>query len=406
MMVQCRSCDNSALKTFLSFGEMPLANRLLKPTNLILEEPLYPLDIAVCSDCGLTQLTENVPPNVLFDEYVYFSSNSETMLLSSKKLVDRLMPSLNKKAKIIEIASNDGYLLKNYLVEGFLNVTGIEPAKNIAEYANHSGVNTISEYFSFKLAQELSQKEGKAEIIHANNVMAHVPSINDFVQGLKILLSENGRAIIEVPYLKNLIEHCEFDTIYHEHVFYFSVLALKNVFEKHDLEIFNIEKLSIHGGSLRVYVGHKNCFDIRPIVNELLNEEKDLEIDKFEYFSNFKNIILNLKKDLLDLLTSLKSSGHRIAAYGASAKGSTLLNYFGIGSNFLDFVVDRNIHKHGLHMAGNKLPIYAPQRLIDHKIPYTLLLTWNFSEEILHQQKQYRDSGGKFIIPIPRLQVV
>lgn len=402
--MHCRSCHENIV-SILSLGKMPLANRLLKKEQLHELEPKFNLELMLCENCGLVQLKDIVPPQDLFDEYLYYSSNSETMVQSVAKLIEKLAPSLPKNAKIIEIASNDGYLLKHYINKS-IEVLGIEPAQNIAEYAIKQGIPTKCEYFSLALAKELVNEGIQADIIHANNVMAHVPSINDFVEGLKILLKPSGQAIIEVPYLLNLINHCEFDTIYHEHVFYFSLLPLNSLLNRHNLLISNVEEIPIHGGSLRLYIKHKDAAEVSQNTLNFLAKEKELGINKADYYKEFSCHIHDLKNKLLALLQSFKKEGKQIAAYGASAKGSTLLNFFGIGRDIIEYIVDRSPVKQNYFMSGTHIPIYSPEFLLKEKTPYTLLLTWNFAEEILKQQQSYRDEGGKFIIPIPELEIV
>lgn len=403
--MKCRSCENQKTVSIFPLGKMPLANRLLKSEQLKTNEPKYNLEVMFCEACGLVQLKDIVPPQELFDEYLYFSSNSETMVQSAATLTDKISVSLPNDARVIEIASNDGYLLQHYINKN-IEVLGIEPAKNIADYALKKGIPTRCEYFSIRFAEQLVSENIQADVIHANNVMAHVPDLNDFALGIKKLLKINGQAIIEVPYLLNLIEHCEFDTIYHEHVFYFSLLPLTILFERHDLVISDVEEIPIHGGSLRLYVKHKNAAEVSQRVKDLLANEKHIGLDKLSYFQNFTNRVLNLKNELLSLLHSLKKTGKKVAAYGASAKGSTLLNFFNIGNDLIDYIVDRSPVKQGYHMSGVHLPIYSPEFLLQDKPCYLLLLTWNFAEEILKQQQSYRDHGGKFIIPIPNLEVV
>jgi SAM-dependent methyltransferase len=403
--MNCRSCENDNVVSIFSLGNMPLANRLLKHEQLKEIEPKYNLEIALCQSCGLVQLTDIVSPEVLFNEYLYFSSNSETMIQSAKKLVESLIPTLSNNSLAIEIASNDGYLLQHYMKKN-IQVLGIEPAKNIADCALIKGIPTRCEYFSKNFAHSLTQEGIQADIIHANNVMAHVPNINDFVAGIKILLKTTGQAIIEVPYLLNLIKHSEFDTIYHEHVFYFSLLPLQALFKRHQLNIQHVEEIAIHGGSLRLFIRHENGNVSSEAVQKLISNEINLGITNVKYYHHFSHQISILKEKLLILLQNLKNQGHKIAAYGASAKGSTLLNFFGIGKNYLDFIVDRSPAKQNYYMSGTHIPIFHPDFLLSKKIPYTLLLTWNFSQEILMQQQNYRNQGGQFIIPIPKLEIV
>lgn len=404
--MNCRSCGNKNIQSIFSFGEIPLANRLLKAEQLSETEPRYNLEIMLCEGCGLVQLKDIIDPAVLFSDYLYFSSNAVTMLESVSNLIDKLTPTLPKGAKIVEIASNDGYLLQYYQNKGF-DVLGIEPAKNIAEYANAKGITTQCEFFTEELADILREKQHlQADIIHANNVMAHVPDINDFALGIKKLLASNGQAIIEVPYLLNLINNIQFDTIYHEHVYYFSLSPLLALFSRHGLMIFDVEQIPVHGGSLRIYVGHEGQHVTSQAVSDMHKNECQLNIKQHSYYQAFANRIASLKTTLCDQLNLLKKQNNRIAAYGASAKGTTLLNYFGIGNDIIDFVVDLSPIKHGYHTPGTHLKINPVEYLSTEKIDYTLLLTWNFSEEILKQQEEYRAKGGKFILPLPEVSVI
>lgn len=405
MFIGCRSCKAETLSSIFSLGQMPLANCLLKADQLNQVEPKYHLEIMLCEDCGLVQLKDIVNPTHLFDEYLYFSSNSDTMTQSAKQLVQKIIPNLKHEPLVVEIASNDGYLLKHYINQG-IPVLGIEPAKNIAEHAIQLGVPTQCEYFTADLARRLVAGNKQADVIHANNVMAHVPDLNDFVEGIKLLLKSQGQAVIEVPYLLNLINHCEFDTIYHEHVFYFSLLPLQQLFTRHQLVISDVDEIDIHGGSLRLYIKHASESVMSVSAKQLLDKEKVLGMDKIEYYHAFSQRIYDLKRELILLLESLKQKGQKIAAYGASAKGSTLLNFFGIGTELIDYIVDRSPAKQGYFMSGVHIPIYSPEFLLEQQTPYTLLLTWNFATEILKQQQAYRNQGGKFIVPIPDLQVV
>lgn len=401
--MHCRSCHIAKLVSILPLGKLPLANRLLQKHQLNEKEPRYNLELMLCTVCGLVQLKDLVSPKKLFTEYLYFSSNSDTMVQSAAQLVEKLSQTLPTQATVIEIASNDGYLLQHYVKKN-TRVLGIEPAKNIAAVANAKMIPTRCAFFNAALAQQLNKENCLADIIHANNVMAHIPDVNDFVQGLKILLKDTGLVIIEVPYLLDLIEHCEFDTIYHEHVYYFSLTCLKYIFEKQGLCIVDVEKIAMHGGSLRVFIKHAGAQNVQERVTKILEHERAMQLHQASFFSAFLQKIQQLKLELLELLTALKASGQKIAAYGASAKGATLLNYFGIDQNLLDFVVDRSPAKQGFYMPGVQLPIYAPEELLIQKPDYALLLTWNFAEEILAQQTAYR-ACGRFIIPIPQIRI-
>ncbi|HXM50325.1 MAG TPA: class I SAM-dependent methyltransferase [Pyrinomonadaceae bacterium] len=404
--VQCRSCGQPDLELVLSLGNTPLANSLITEEQLNQPESTYPLDLAFCPQCSLVQITETVPPEELFREYLYFSSFSDTMLQHAREIVQRTLKArrLGAKSLAVEIASNDGYLLQYYKEAG-IPVLGIEPAVNVARVAQEErGVRTLTEFFNAETARQLVEQGEQADVIHANNVLAHVADLNGFVEGLGILLREGGVAIIEVPYVKDLIDRCEFDTIYHEHLCYFSLTSLDRLCQRHGLLIQDVEHLQIHGGSLRVFVGKDR--NQSAAVRDLLDEEAGWGVSYPGFYRGFARRVEELKRSLRTFIFDLKNKQQRLAAYGAAAKGSTLLNYFQIGKEALDFVVDRSTYKQGRYMPGVHLQIYSPAKLLEEMPPYVLLLTWNFAHEILEQQAEYRRRGGRFIIPVPDLRVV
>jgi SAM-dependent methyltransferase len=403
----CRSCGATEHQLVLDLGLQPLANNLLTPADLASPEPKFPLCVAVCESCWLMQITETVPPVKLFGEYLYFSSFSDALLGHAKTAAERYLRefALGRDSFVIEIASNDGYLLKNFVAAG-VPCLGIEPAANIARVAREKGVETIAEFFNLAMARELSGEGRFADLILGNNVFAHAPAINDFVAALAKVLKPHGRAILEFPYACDLVEHREFDTIYHEHVFYFTLTALMPLFARHGLELFHVEHLEIHGGSLRLFAAHRDAEAVRDSIGELLAEEHRRGVASPGFYEGFAREVHRIRHDLCKLFARLKSEGRSIAAYGASAKGSTLLNYYGIDRETLDFVADRSPHKQGRLTPGTHLPIVPAEELLRRRPDYTLLLTWNFAEEILRQQQAYRDAGGKFIVPLPEVRVL
>ncbi len=409
---QCRSCGRGDLVPVLSLGRMPLANAFLRPEQLRQPEETYPLDLAFCPGCTLAQITETVPPERLFREYLYLSSFSDTALRNAALLAERMTAwrRLGAASLVVEIASNDGYLLQQYRHRG-IPVLGIEPALNVARVAEARGVRTLSEFFGEALARQLSADGDQADVIHAHNVLAHVADLNGVVAGVRALLKSDGVAVVEVPYLKDLIDHVEFDTIYHEHLCYFSFTALDCLFRRHGLRLADVERIPVHGGSLRVLVQHHNDLTpangrCSPSVRCLLEQEAAWGVHQAASYCDFVSKVSALRRDLHALLRELRAAGRRIAAYGASAKGSTLLNSLGIGRETLDFVVDRSTVKQGRYTPGSHLPIYAPDMLLEAQPDYVLLLSWNWADEILAQQAEYRRRGGRFIIPVPNVQVV
>jgi C-methyltransferase C-terminal domain/Putative zinc binding domain/Methyltransferase domain len=403
----CRSCGAGGLELILSLGRSPLANALLSAEQLDRPEPAYPLELAFCPHCTLVQILETVPPEQLFRDYLYFSSFSDTMVEHAAGLVRELIArhGLNGDSLVIEAASNDGYLLRHYRAAG-IPVLGIEPAVQAAEVAHtRHGIDTCAEFFTEELARRLRDEGRRPRVFHAHNVLAHVADLNGFSAGMALLLAGGGVGIVEVPYVKDLVDRCEFDTIYHEHLCYFSLTALCRLFGRHGLVVQDAERIAIHGGSLRLTVVPAGGEDPSARTDDLLRQEAEWGLDRLDFYLGLARRVAAAKAALCGLLGDLKRRGNRLAAYGASAKGSVLLNYCGIGRDLLEFVVDRSTVKQGRYMPGVRLPIHAPARLLEAMPDYVLLLTWNFAEEILRQQGEYRRRGGRFILPVPEARV-
>jgi SAM-dependent methyltransferase len=402
----CRSCGSTELSIFLSLGNLPLSDGFLEARQLVDNEPRYPLDVAFCATCSLVQILETVPPEELFGaDYPYFSSFTDTLLRHSEANVKERIAErkLGSGSLVVELASNDGYLLQYYQADG-VPVLGIDPAPGPVAAARAKGIETLQAFFGLDFAKQLAAEGRRADVIHANNVLAHVADTNGFVAGIATLLKDTGVAVIECPYVKDLIEHGEFDTIYHEHLCYFSVTALRALFSRHGLYITRVVPLSIHGGSLRVFVEKQN----RPeqSVHDYIESEQRLGLDRLDYYADFSNRVNQIRTELNELLQGLKERKARIVGYGAAAKGTIMLNYVGIGQETLDFVADRNTHKQGRYIPGVRLPIASPERVLAEQPDYVLILPWNFKDEIMAQQAEYRRRGGKFIVPVPRPTII
>ena len=398
----CRSCESKNLLSFLDLGETPLSDRLVDADAENEPEPTFPLQVAFCPACSLVQILETVDPELLFTgDYPYYSSFSDAFVAHARANALELIEQreLDSRSLCVELASNDGYLLQNFVAAG-IPVLGIDPAPGPVEAARAKGVETLQEFFTADLAMRLRDDGKRADVILGNNVLAHVADTNGFVAGVRTLLSSSGVGVFEFPYVRDLIEKTEFDTIYHEHLCYFSATAIRALFERHGLYLNDVRRLPIHGGSLRIYVEPRP--DPSPAVTALLAEERALCMDDFGHYEMFAERVLELKHELRLALQGIKLNGERIAAYGAAAKGATLLNFFEIDASMIDFVVDRNVHKHGKFMPGVRIPIRSPEALLTEMPDCVLLLTWNFQKEILAQQAEYRARGGRFLIPIPK----
>jgi len=405
-IAKCRSCNQGGLTVFLDLGEKPPSDRILTKEMLAKPEPFYPLEVAFCPHCSLVQILATVPAEDLFtDGYEYYSSFIPSLMRHSRENVLDLIESrkLGSDSLAIELASNDGYLLKNYVKFG-IPVLGIDPAPGQAKAAEKVGVPTINDFFTTALAAKLRSEGKRADVVHANNVLAHVADTNGFVEGIRLILKDTGLAVIEVPYVRELIDHCEFDTIYHEHLCYFSVTALDNLFRLHGLYLNDVKRIAIHGGSLRLYVELKE--NVGDNVKRLIDAETKEKMNRIDYYENFAGKVSTLKNELYQLLHKLKNDGKRIAAYGAAAKGTMMINYVDIGIDLLDFVVDRNTHKHGKYMPGKHIPIFETEKLRSDMPDYVLILAWNFADEIMEQQKEYYHKGGRFIVPVPDPRIV
>lgn len=404
----CRSCGASLERTFVDLGMSPLANSYIKPGQTNRMEPFYPLHVYVCEACLLVQLEQFSTPQDIFSDYAYFSSFSDSWLAHARAYVDMIVRrfGFDRNSKVVEIASNDGYLLKNFVARG-IPVLGVEPAANVAEVARGEGVNTRVAFFGEKTARGLTDEGWAADLIIGNNVLAHVPDLNDFVSGLKVLLKPAGVITMEFPHLLQLVEQNQFDTIYHEHFSYFSFIAVERVFARHGMKLFDVEELQTHGGSLRIYVCHDGD-TTKPVetqAKELKSREETIGFGNLSHYLSFGPRVEETKRKLLTFLIAAKEEGKRVVGYGAPAKGNTLLNYCGIRTDFIDYTVDRSPHKQGHFLPGVHIPIYEPERVRATRPDYLLMLPWNIREEVMHQMNYIREWGGKFVVPIPEVRV-
>ena len=406
--ITCRFCGTLVTHSFCDLGMSPLSNAYRSEEQLQQMEPFYPLHAYVCGSCYLVQLQEFESPEHIFSDYAYFSSYSDSWLEHARVYAEQMIErfGLDSNSQVIEIASNDGYLLQYFKKKG-ISVLGVEPAENVARFAQDKGISTLIKFFSIQTARELAGDNKQADLLLGNNVLAHVPDINDFVGGLKVLLKPNGTITLEFPHLLRLIEGNQFDTIYHEHFSYLSFITVEKVFAKHGLVLFDVEELTTHGGSLRIFAKHAE--DKGKSVEESVKRVKDCELrvglSKMRTYSAFESRVKETKCKLLEFLIAAKRDGKTVAGYGAPAKGNTLLNYCGIRTDFVDYTVDRSPHKQGSFLPGSHIPIYSPDMVKEMKPDYLFILPWNLKDEIMEQMFYIRDWGGKFVVPIPEVKV-
>lgn len=404
----CRFCQTPLSQSFVDLGVSPLSNSYLTAAQLNSMEPFYPLQAYVCTACWLVQLQEVESPESIFRDYAYFSSYSETWLAHARRYVDLMVErfSLGHESQVVEIASNDGYLLQ-YFKERQVPVLGIEPAANVAAVAIARGIPTLTRFFGLDTAKELKGKRVLADLVVGNNVLAHVPDLNGFVAGLALVLKPNGVVTMEFPHLLRLIQENQFDTVYHEHLSYFSFCAAQKVFAHHGLTLFDVEELPTHGGSLRIYARHESDGSkaITSRTTELKERELRSGLNTLAPYSTFEAKVRATKRALLDLVIHVKGAGKSLVGYGAPAKGNTLLNYCGIRTDFLEYTVDASPHKQGRFLPGTHIPIYHPDRICETRPDYVLILPWNIRDEIMKQMSFVRDWGGAFVVPIPEVTV-
>lgn len=403
---RCRFCGKPLTQIFADLGTSPVANSYISDESFA-GEKIFPLRVHVCGSCKLVQAEEYETPDNIFTEYAYFSSTSQPWLEHCKKYCYQMQNQLhlNEDSFVVEVASNDGYLLKNF-VEHRIPVLGVEPARNVAETARENGVPTRCEFFGKRSAEQIVKEYGQADLLIGNNVLAHVPDLHDFIGGLYILLAEDGVLTMEFPHLLRLIEDCQFDTIYHEHFYYYSLLAVQHIFAHFGLTVFDVEELQTHGGSLRIYACRKESKRavVSHAVTSVLKQEREAHLDGMQVYQDFNQHIQQVKRDALSYLIHEKNAGKRIAAFGAAAKGNTFLNYCGIGRDFIDFVVDDTPYKQGMFLPGSRLPICPREKLVEEKPDIVLILPWNWADEIVHQIGFVKQYGGELVTLIPKLK--
>ena len=406
-MASCRFCNTALARPFVDLGTSPLCESYVSQESFNHAEPFYPLRVFICPHCFLVQLEEFVPAEAIFSEYAYFSSYSDSWVEHARAYCADTVSELGlgPHSFVVEIASNDGYLLQ-HLVRAGVPALGVEPAGNVARTAIGKGVPTLVEFFGTATARRICDEHRQADLIVANNVLAQVPGLNDFVAGLRLLLKPGGVITAEFPHLVRLIEEHQFDTIYHEHFSYFSFFAIERILAAHGLAVYRVQTLSTHGGSLRVWAAHADESRAEePSVDALRQLETDFGIDRVETYERFDERVRETKRELLAFLIEARRSGKRIAGYGAPGKGNTLLNYCGVRTDFIDFTVDRNPYKQGKFLPGTRIPIFAPERLRAARPDYVLILPWNLRDEIVRQIDYIRAWGGQFVIPIPHVSV-
>lgn len=406
----CRFCKSPLKVSFVDLGQSPVSNAFLTAQDLNKAEPFFPLHARVCSECFLVQIDDvETADHHFHDNYAYFSSVSSSWVQHAENYVEKMMKDyhINSSSRVIEIASNDGYLLQHF-VKRNVPCLGIEPSANTAREAEKKGVHSVVKFFGVQTAQELGREGWKVDLLLGNNVVAHVPDINDFVGGMKVILKPDGLITLEFPHLYRLMEENQFDTIYHEHFSYFSLYTISRIFEKHELKIFDVEELKTHGGSLRIYARHAGYPHLQVTANfkRILQLEKDYGLLNLDTYRDFGAKVMKVKNDLINFLSDQKRMGKSVVAYGAPAKGNTLLNYCGVKTDLIKYTVDRSDFKKGRYLPGTHIPIFGPEKILESKPDFVLILPWNLRSEIAEQMKEVRSWGGRFVVPIPELRVI